>query len=87
MTFETTVYVLCLLTSVLCAWQLVRAFRARRQKLLLWSGICFCLLALNNLLVIVDLVLLPDIDLSLWRALSALLAGCVLLYGFIWEVE
>ena len=87
MTFETIVYILCLLTSTLCAWQLVRAFRARRQKLLLWSGICFCLLALNNLLVIVDLVLLPDVDLSLWRSLSALLAGCVLLYGFVWEVE
>jgi hypothetical protein len=87
MTFETIVYILCLLTSSLCAWQLVSKFLARRQKLLLWSGICFCLLALNNLLVIVDLVLLPEVDLSLWRALSALLAGCVLLYGFIWEVE
>lgn len=87
MTFETIVYILCLLTSSLCAWQLVSKFRARRQKLLLWSGICFCLLALNNLLVIVDLVLLPEVDLSLWRSLSALLAGCVLLYGFIWEVE
>lgn len=87
MTFETTVYLLCLLTSSLCAWLLMSAFWARRQNLLLWSGLCFCLLAFNNLLVIVDLVLLPNVDLSLWRALSALAAGCVLLYGFVWEVE
>lgn len=87
MTFETGDYLLCFLTSTLCAWLLMSAFRARRQKLLLWSGLCFCLLALNNLLVIVDLVLLPALDLSVWRALSALAAGCVLLYSFIWEVE
>ena len=87
MTFETVVYLLCLLTSALCAWLLMTAFQARRQKLLLWSGLCFCLLAFNNLLVIIDLVLLPTVDLSLLRALTALAAGCVLLYGFIWEVD
>jgi hypothetical protein len=87
MTFETGVYLVCFLTSTLCAWLLISAFREGRQKLLLWSALCFWLLALNNLLVIVGLVVLPLVDLSLWRALSALAAGCVLLYGFIWEVE
>ena len=56
-------------------------------NLLLWSGLCFCLLALNNLLVVVDLLLIPDIDLSLVRSLTALAAGSLMLYGFIWEIE
>jgi hypothetical protein len=86
-TFEAIVYVLCLLTSTLSAGLLLNAFRRRRQNLLLWSALCFCLLAVNNLLVIIDLLLLPNIDLSLARSLTALAAGCVLLYGFVWEVE
>jgi hypothetical protein len=42
---------------------------------------------LNNLLVFVDIVLLPDIDLALWRSLTALAAVAVLIYGFVWEIE
>jgi hypothetical protein len=87
LTFEAIIYLLCLLTSSLCAWLLMAAFRRLGQKLLLWSGLCFCLLAFNNLLVFVDLVLLPETDLTPARALTALAAGCLLLYGFIWEVE
>lgn len=87
MSFETIVYMLCLLTSTLCAGLLMKAFQRGRQRLLLWSSLCFCLLALNNLLVIVDIVVLPQLDLSVARSLTALAAGCVLMYGFIWELE
>ena len=87
LTFEATIYLLCLVTSSLCAWLLMTAFRRRKYNLLLWSGLCFCLLALNNLLVVVDLLLIPDVDLSLVRSLTALAAGSLMLYGFIWEIE
>ena len=87
MRYESIIYFLCLLTSSLCACLLLNAFLRQRQKLLLWSALCFSLLALNNLLVIVDILLLPDIDLTPARSLTALAAGCVLLYGFIWELE
>lgn len=87
MTVEAIIYLVCLLTSTLCAWLLFTAFKRHRQNLLLWSALCFGLLAVNNLLVLVDLVILPDIDLSPARSLTALAAGCVMLYGFIWEVE
>jgi hypothetical protein len=53
----------------------------------LWSGLCFCFLALNNFLVFVDIVLLPDIDLTVLRLVTALAAIAVLLYGFVWEIE
>lgn len=85
--FGAVVYFLCFVTSGLCAYLLVTAFVRRRDKLLLWSALCFCLLALNNLLVFLDIIVLPEIDLTLWRSLSSLTAVAVLLYGFIWEIE
>jgi hypothetical protein len=83
----TIVYSLCLATSVLCATMLVRAYRASRSRLLLWSAACFVLLALNNLLVVADMVLLPQVDLTLARQGTALAAVLVLLFGFVWEAR
>jgi hypothetical protein len=83
----TAVYLLCLITSVICAALLLRAWRASRMRLLLWTALSFGLLALNNLALVVDLVLLPDVDLWLWRQAAVALALGVLLYGFIWESE
>jgi hypothetical protein len=80
------VYSLCLLTSVACAFLLVRGYMHDRTRLLLWSAACFVLLGLNNLMVVVDLVVLPDLDLSLPRQLLALAGVSTLLLGFIWEV-
>ena len=80
-------YILCLLTSVTCASLLIRSYRRHRTSLLLWSGICFAFLALNNFLLVLDLVVFPDIDLSVARSLSALLAVTALVYGFVWETD
>jgi hypothetical protein len=85
--FEAVVYFLCFVSSALCAYLLSRAFSRQKERLLLWSSLCFCLLALNNLLVFVDIILLPDINLVPFRSLTALAATAVLLYGFIWEIE
>lgn len=85
--FEAVVYFLCFLSSATCAYLLVTAFLRRAEKLLLWSAICFCFLAVNNLLVFVDIILLPGVDLTPWRSLTALIAITTLLYGFIWEIE
>ena len=77
---------MCTATSGLCTWLLLRAWRRSRAALLVWSALCFLLLTLNNLLVFVDVVLLPDIDLSLLRLTSSLLATAVLIYGFVWDL-
>ena len=88
MTGAAVVYILCLLTSVVCAVLLARAWRASRSRLQLYSAICFGLLAVNNLLVVVDMVVLTTaIDLTVWRQVSVAAALGVLLYGFIWEAE
>jgi hypothetical protein len=82
------VYFLCFLASACCGWLLVRSYLNNKAKLLLWSALCFVLLALNNLFLFIDLALLPTlIDLSLLRMVLALAAVSVLLYGFIWELD
>ena len=81
-----TVYLLCLITSIGCALLLAHAWRRTRASLLLWSAACFGFLALNNLLVFLDMVVTP-VDLTLARSLAALAAVCVLLFGFIWKVR
>jgi len=81
------IYGLCALTACICAFLLLRAFAKVNYRFLLWSGLCFCGLALNNILLIVDKLVLPDVDLSLLRTGVALIAMLVLLYGLIWDLE
>ena len=87
MTFEAVVYFLCFVGGGLCFYLLLSGFRRWRERLLLWSSLCFGLLAINNLLVFIDIILLPGIDLMPARSATALAAVGVLLYGFIWEIE
>jgi hypothetical protein len=82
------VYILCAITSVLCAWLLWRGYRRSRARLLLWSCLCFVMLGLNNVLLVIDKVVFPDpavVDLSLWRSLPAVAGILLLLYGLVWE--
>jgi hypothetical protein len=80
------VYTLCALTSVLCAGLLLRSYRGNRSRLLLWSTLCFVFLAINNILLLVDLVLTgPEVDLRFFRSGSALVGLALLTIGLIWE--
>lgn len=81
------VYFLCTLTALLCTYLSFKAFFKTRARLLMWSGLCFAGLSINNLFLVVDRVLLPDVDLSKWRLISALIAMLPLLYGLIWDEE
>lgn len=85
--FPAAVYLLCFLTSSACALLLARTYLRTGARLLLWSALCFLLLAANNLAVILDLLVLPDWDFRLVRSLLALAAVGVLLFGFIWDEE
>jgi len=81
------VYLLCAATSVACAALLLRGYRASRTQLLFWASLGFLGLALSDVLLFVDLVLLPQVDLFYWRSGIALAGMGVLLYGLIWEVR
>ena len=81
------IYSLCALAAAICAFLLLQSYRRGGYRLLLWSGLCFVGLTLNNLILVADKVLVPHIDLSLWRTSVALAAMTVLLYGLIWDAE
>ena len=85
--FPTAVYTLCFLTSAACALLLARSYRRTGARLLFWSALCFLLLAANNAVVILDMLVLPQIDFRLVRSALALAAVGVLLFGFVWDVE
>lgn len=86
--FPAVVYVLCFLTSAACAWLLGRSYRGTGTPLLLWSSVCFALLAANNLVLVVDLLVLPNLaDLRIVRLALALAAVMSLIWGFIWRAE
>jgi Family of unknown function (DUF5985) len=85
--FPAIVYVLCFLTSAACAWLLGRSYARGRMRLLLWSSICFVFLALNNLVVVFDLVVWPEKDFRLVRLVLAFAAVASLIWGFVWEAE
>lgn len=81
------VYILCALTSLACATLLWRGWRRSSARLLFWSSLCFWGLFLNNVLLIVDLRLLPQVDLIFWRSLPALAGVAALIYGLVVESE
>ena len=81
------IYGLCALTAFLCAWLLLKAYHQSKNRLLLWGGLCFAGLTLSNILLVVDKLVLPEVDLSIWRHLLTLSALLILLYGLIWDTE
>ena len=83
----TVVYVLCALTSLACVALLGRAYAVTRVSLLLWCLICFAGLALNNVVLFIDKVVAPDIDLSVWRGLPAALGIAALVFGLVTATE
>ncbi len=82
-----TIYVLCAVTSLVAAGLLVRQYLLSRSPMLLWSVAGFLGLAANNVLIYVDLVMVPTINLSAIRALCAAVGLFALLYGLVWEAE
>jgi hypothetical protein len=79
------VYLLCAATCLLCAILLFRGYARTRVRLLFWSALCFVGLMLDNVMLYVDIVVVPEVDLMIWRKLPGLLAMVLLLFGLIWE--
>ncbi|MBI5277060.1 MAG: hypothetical protein HY854_11420 [Burkholderiales bacterium] len=79
-----TIYALCALTSFACFALLWRSWRASRARLLFWSALCFAALSVNNLLLVADKLLLPQVELITWRLVFALVAVLLMLYGLVW---
>lgn len=80
------VYSLCLVASLVCAALLLKNYRHTRLRLMLWTGLCFSAFALNNLLLLTDLLIGQLADLAIPRVATAVIAAGLLLYGLITEV-
>jgi hypothetical protein len=81
------IYTLCAATAALCTALLLRGYRRTGTSLLFWSGLCFAFLTLNSFAVILDIVVLPRIDLQLVRHGALLAAVGTLLFGLVWDSE
>jgi hypothetical protein len=81
------IYVLCAVTSLCCAVLLFRAYATTRRRLLLWSGLCFTGLTVNNAMLVLDRVVFPEVDMLTARLVVALAALLLMLYGLVWESE
>jgi hypothetical protein len=79
------IYVACAAASLLCALLLLRGYLSEGQRLLFWVSVCFFCFTVNNVLLFIDVILLPQVDLFMARSLAALAGFGALLYGLIWE--
>jgi len=86
-TFNTLLCLLALVTSLACMVLLFRAYAAGGMRLLLWSALCFVGLSVSNVLLFIDMAVLPEIDRLPYRLFSALAGLLFLLYCFIWDAE
>ncbi|MHB1206377.1 MAG: DUF5985 family protein [Rhodospirillaceae bacterium] len=84
---ESAVYLLCMITSLICLLLLVRGYLKTRVKLLLWCALGFVGFAANNFFLFLDTVMFPDVDLMPARIITAFAAVAVLFYGLTWEVD
>lgn len=79
------IYSLCALTGLTCAILLLRSYQKTRVHLLLWSGLCFVGLTASNVLLVLDRIVYPEVDLTAARLTAALIGLMLLLFGLIWE--
>ncbi len=79
------IYSLTALTCLVSAWLLLRSYRRSGFRLAFWSGLCFIGLTLSNLLLVLDRIVYPAVDLSAARLGAAFVAILLLVFGLIWE--
>ena len=81
------VYILCMLTSLVCALLLFRSYRAARSSMLLWSTLGFVGLAVANAFLVLDLIVFHDVDMRVLRAAINTGAGLAMVAGLVWETR
>lgn len=80
------VYSLSTLTCIACAYLLLRSFKRGGTRLLLWSGICFIGMAINNALATVDVNTSAELmDLATVRVVVSIVSLSILIFGLTWE--
>jgi len=83
--FAITVYLLCAIASSTCAFLLYRSYHANRNQMAFWTAVAFSFFALNNFFVVIDFVIAPGLDFSLFRTIPLAIGSGVLIFGLVWE--
>jgi hypothetical protein len=84
---EAAVYILCAGTALLCAALLLRGYRNSGARLLLWCGLFFVAMTVENVILFIDLEILTDqVSLLAYRRAVALLGAIILIYGLSNEI-
>lgn len=81
-----SIYLLSALTAIVCALLLLRGYRRSGGRLLLWSGLCFLGLAVDNLLLFFDMYY-PALSFEVPRKLAAIVGLSALIYGMVWDAR
>lgn len=79
------VYGLCAVAAFACALLLAVGARRSRSRMLVWSALCFALLAAANIVLVLDVWVFPGIALWPVRTGLSLLAVSSLVYGLVME--
>jgi hypothetical protein len=86
--FTFVLIALAVLTCLVCTVLLYRGYLRTGARLLFWSALCFIGLSVSNVMLFFDVVLFPtEIDLRIYRLVTALIGLSFLIYGFISESE
>ena len=86
MNMAKTVYILAAILSLGCTLMLFRGYRRSRTRFLFWSSLSFVGLTLNIIILFVDMVIFPEIDLSWWGDGAVLVSLFLILYGLLWDI-
>jgi hypothetical protein len=81
------VYIMCTVTSAICAVLLLRDYRRTASRVLLWCGLAFVGFTVSNALVFTDFVLVPTMNLAPVRAITNWMATTVLVVALVWDLE
>lgn len=84
---EGAVYLLCAATALACGVLLLRGYRRSGARLLLWCGLFFLALVVENSILFCDRVVFPDIDLVPALRAVGLTGIAILVYGLIWDAD
>lgn len=78
-------FILCTIISLISAILLMRSAKGPQGRFLFWGAIYFLGAALNNILLYIDAVVVPDVDWALAPNLVGLVSIAILIYALIWE--
>ena len=81
------IYGLCTILSMAVAVMLWRQHRRMPTRMIYWTALCFTGLALSNLVLVLDKLVFPGLDLRVLRHSISLLSIGLLLFGLVYEDE